>query len=422
MLVSFILINTSLAWDSEQLEVFDVVEEVKENFYNLLNISREASSAEIRSAFRSLSLKLHPDKNLESDTSSQFRNLVSVYEVLKSPTKRKYYNEVLDNGLPNWKSAMYYYRYVRKMGMVEVCVILFIIITIGQHLINWAAYFEKKFTISENLKKKKLSRKAKNIEEEIILDFPKPSFYNTLPFQIPKIIWTIIISIPSAFAFILSFIKVSVAKKIEETKHIPEPEPQVVKIKTIRKRNKFVLPEGPNFEILSTETSSDGFTQSSAPPPLVGGLWTDDDLNELIRLVKKYPQGTSKRWEVIAEALCRSVPEVTYMANKMKENAYKLPSERDEEVTEIKVKRKTKKENDITDSAIKWNQNQQKAFEEALAKFPKGSLERWERIADLVPGKTKEECMMRFKYLAEILKKQKESQKADSDDNKKAEE
>lgn len=32
--------NFVVAWDSEQLEVFDVVEEVKENFYNLLNVSR----------------------------------------------------------------------------------------------------------------------------------------------------------------------------------------------------------------------------------------------------------------------------------------------------------------------------------------------------------------------------------------------
>lgn len=27
-------------WDSEQLEVFDVVDEVKENFYSLMNISQ----------------------------------------------------------------------------------------------------------------------------------------------------------------------------------------------------------------------------------------------------------------------------------------------------------------------------------------------------------------------------------------------
>lgn len=36
--------NCALAWDSEQLEVFDVVEEVKENFYNLLNISQVSNN------------------------------------------------------------------------------------------------------------------------------------------------------------------------------------------------------------------------------------------------------------------------------------------------------------------------------------------------------------------------------------------
>lgn len=108
---------------------------------------QDATNSEIKSAFRGLSLKLHPDKNKEKDTSEQFRNLVSVYEVLRSPTKRKYYDEVLINGLPNWRSGLFYYRYVRKMGMTEVIIILFIIITIGQYLVNWGAYLEKKLAL-----------------------------------------------------------------------------------------------------------------------------------------------------------------------------------------------------------------------------------------------------------------------------------
>lgn len=42
---------------------------------------------------------------------------------------------------------MYYYRKVRKMGLIEMAVILFIIITIGQYLVAWAAYFERKYTL-----------------------------------------------------------------------------------------------------------------------------------------------------------------------------------------------------------------------------------------------------------------------------------
>lgn len=89
---------------------------------------------------------MHPDKNSAEDANIQFRNLVSVYEVLKDSTKREKYNDVLKNGLPNWKSALYYYRRVRKMGLGEMAAILFAIITICQYIIAWAAYAEKKHT------------------------------------------------------------------------------------------------------------------------------------------------------------------------------------------------------------------------------------------------------------------------------------
>lgn len=73
----------------------------------------------------------------------------------------------------------------------------------------------------------------------------------------------------------------------------------------------------------------------------------------------------------------------------MKENGYKLPSEKEEEVPQIKVKQKTKKDTDLGDNVKKWSQVQQKALEDALAKYPKGHAERWDKIADHVPEKTK---------------------------------
>lgn len=71
---------------------------------------------------------------------------MAVYDVLKDPGKRQKYDNVLVNGLPNWRSAVYYYRHVRKMGLLEMSVILFTVITIGQYLVAWAAYFEKRYT------------------------------------------------------------------------------------------------------------------------------------------------------------------------------------------------------------------------------------------------------------------------------------
>lgn len=73
----------------------------------------------------------------------------------------------------------------------------------------------------------------------------------------------------------------------------------------------------------------------------------------------------------------------------MKENGYKMPSEQEEEQPQIKVKQKTKKEVDLGDNIKKWDQEQQKCLEDALARYPKGCADRWDRIAEHVPNKTK---------------------------------
>lgn len=49
---------------------------------------------------------------------------------------------------------------------------------------------------------------------------------------------------------------------------------------------------------------------------------------------------------------------------------------------------KTRIENTVTNA--EWSQEQQKALEVALTKYPKGaSVDRWEKIANCVEGKTK---------------------------------
>uniref|UniRef100_A0A1B6LC45 J domain-containing protein n=1 Tax=Graphocephala atropunctata TaxID=36148 RepID=A0A1B6LC45_9HEMI len=157
------LLGAVLGWGGDELEVFDVVEEVNQNFYTLLGVPQDADGAAIKKAFRKLSLVLHPDKSDAPDAEVQFRNLVAVYDVLKDAGKRKCYDNVLENGLPDWKQAVYYYRRVRKMGLREMAVILFVIITIGQYLVGWANYFERKLTVDEflNAKNKKSQKKQK---------------------------------------------------------------------------------------------------------------------------------------------------------------------------------------------------------------------------------------------------------------------
>jgi DnaJ family protein C protein 1 len=49
------------------------VEEINQNFYEYLGISKDASTSEVRKAYRRLSLVLHPDKNKADDAELKFR-------------------------------------------------------------------------------------------------------------------------------------------------------------------------------------------------------------------------------------------------------------------------------------------------------------------------------------------------------------
>lgn len=140
-------------------------------------------------------------------------------------------------------------------------------------------------------------------------------------------------------------------------------------------------------------------------PTLSGGLWTDDDILELIKLVKKYPSGTSERWDKIADAMNRTVFEVTHMAKKIKDEGLKPGTSVEETVVEERSK-KTKTRAEIVDNISEWSQEQQRALEAALIKYPKGtSTDRWEKIANCVEGKSKDECQTRYRQLVELVKK-----------------
>jgi len=140
-------------------------------------------------------------------------------------------------------------------------------------------------------------------------------------------------------------------------------------------------------------------------PRVSGGLWTDDDLHELIRLVKKYPGGTPDRWEKIADIMNRTVSEVTFMAKKVKDEGLK-PSQPEEEVPIEEAPKKIKTRAEVVETTSEWSQEQQKALEAALLKYPKtGASDRWEKIAACIEGKNKEECQARYRYLVDIVKK-----------------
>lgn len=54
------------------LQMFQV-EEINQNFYEYMGIPNDASTSDVRKAYRRLSLVLHPDRNSAEDASEKFR-------------------------------------------------------------------------------------------------------------------------------------------------------------------------------------------------------------------------------------------------------------------------------------------------------------------------------------------------------------
>ncbi|HIC89565.1 MAG TPA: molecular chaperone DnaJ [Anaerolineae bacterium] len=71
----------------------------KRDYYEVLGVSREASSDDIRRAFRRLARQYHPDVNKSPDAEARFKEINEAYEVLSDPDKRAAYDRFGHAGL-----------------------------------------------------------------------------------------------------------------------------------------------------------------------------------------------------------------------------------------------------------------------------------------------------------------------------------
>ncbi|KAF7631166.1 J domain-containing protein [Meloidogyne graminicola] len=76
------------------------------NFYETLNVANNATIKEIKSSYKKLALKFHPDKNNDPKSKEIFQEINLAYHTLNDEVKRKDY----DLKLKNKKSIKTYYR------------------------------------------------------------------------------------------------------------------------------------------------------------------------------------------------------------------------------------------------------------------------------------------------------------------------
>lgn len=65
----------------------------KRDYYEVLGVSKTATDSEIKSAFRKLAKKYHPDVSTEENAAEKFKECQEAYAVLSDPEKRKQYDQ-----------------------------------------------------------------------------------------------------------------------------------------------------------------------------------------------------------------------------------------------------------------------------------------------------------------------------------------
>ncbi|XP_013370857.1 PREDICTED: dnaJ homolog subfamily C member 1 [Chinchilla lanigera] len=338
-------VGPARGWESGDLELFDLVEEVQLNFYQFLGVQQDASSADIRKAYRKLSLTLHPDKNKDENAETQFRQLVAIYEVLKDDERRQRYDDILINGLPDWRQPVFYYRRVRKMSNAELALLLFIILTVGHYAVVWSIYLEKQ--LDELLSRKKREKKkrmggksvdvsklgASEKNERLLI---KPQWHDLLPCKLGIWFCLTLKALPHLIQDAGQFYA-----KYKETK-LKEKEDALTRteLETLQKQKKVKVkkpkPEFPTYTPLEStyiqsydhgtsieeieEQMDDWLENRNRTQKKQAPEWTEEDLSQLTRSMVKFPGGTPGRWEKIAHELGRSVTDVTTKAKQLKDS------------------------------------------------------------------------------------------------------
>ena len=73
---------------------------MSKDYYDILNVSKSASDTEIKSAYRKLAMKYHPDRNPDDKSAeNKFKEVSEAYDILKDSQKSSAYDQFGHSGV-----------------------------------------------------------------------------------------------------------------------------------------------------------------------------------------------------------------------------------------------------------------------------------------------------------------------------------
>lgn len=160
--------------------------------------------------------------------------------------------------------------------------------------------------------------------------------------------------------------------------------------------------------------NTDSTTIDTTDSKISTGPWSDEEKQLLCKTIVRFPPGTPRRWEKIADAVGRDVSQVIDMAKQIQHTVGSTKNTFQNSLP-IHTSTITIDQNIITErmqsetSTSDWSQTDQHLLECALKTIPKDTpgVDRWEQIARCIPGKSRDECLARYRYIVQLLKTKK---------------